>query len=205
MDGIRWWASGPLVWVAVRGCGDEDGVGVFGDGAFLAVYDERLRGSFGGRFGDADYGGDEAEFFVHDGTGHAAEEFGDVSVVVPLAGGPALEDFVEVGLKMALSGNVHGKECEAEVDGVGCGFVACEDEYEGVAENILFGQGLLGGFSFGFRFCGDAGTFDHCYHKVQIVSFRPCKDCGFLRSKHLVLVFPPFIIRDICRLCPLEG
>lgn len=146
---IGWRASGPLFWVAVGGCADEYGVGVFGDGAFLAVYHKRLWGTLGGRFGDADYRRDEAKFFVHDGTGHAAEEFGYVLVVVPLAGGPALEDFVKVGLEMTLSRDVHSKQCEAEVDGVGCGFMACEDENEGVTENLLVAQCLARGFPFG--------------------------------------------------------
>lgn len=106
---IGWRASRPLVWVAVGGCGDECDVGIFRHGAFLSVYDERLRGPFWSGLGDTDYGGDESELFVHDGTGHAAEEFGNVLVVVPLTGGPALEDLIKIGLKMALSSDVYGK------------------------------------------------------------------------------------------------
>lgn len=109
MSWIGWRASRPLIWVAVGGWGDEYDVGVFRHGAFLSVYDERLRGPFWTRLGDADYGGDEAELFVHDGTGHAAEELGDVLVVVPLTGGPVLEDSIKIGLKMALSSDVHSK------------------------------------------------------------------------------------------------
>ena len=106
---IGWRARRPLIWVAVGGCGDDCEEGVFRHGAFLSVDDEGLWGAFGSVLGDVDYGGDEAEFFVHDGTGHAAEEFGDVLVVVPLTGGAALEDFVKIGLKIALSCDIHGK------------------------------------------------------------------------------------------------
>ena len=103
---IGWRASRPLVWVAVGGCGDEYGVGILRNGAFLPVHDERLRGPFWSRLGDADYRGDEAELFVHDGASHAAEEFGDVLVVAPLTRRPTLEDFIKVGLKMALSSDI---------------------------------------------------------------------------------------------------
>ena len=103
---IGWRASRPLVWVAVGGCCIECDEGVFGHSAFLSVYHERLRGFFCSGLGDADHGGNEAELFVHDGTSHAAEEFGNVLVIVPLTGGPALEDLIKVGLKMALSSDV---------------------------------------------------------------------------------------------------
>ena len=93
---MRWWAGRPLIGIAVSSWGDEYDVGVFRDGVFLSLYDERLREPFWAGLRDADYGGDEAEFFVHDGTGHAAEEFGDILVVVPLAGGPALQDFIKI-------------------------------------------------------------------------------------------------------------
>ena len=106
---IGWRASRPLIWVAVGGWDDEYDVGVFRHGAFLSVYDERLGGAFWTGLGNADYGGDEADLFVHDSTGHAAEEFGEVLVVVPLTGRPALEDFIKIGLKMALSSDVHSK------------------------------------------------------------------------------------------------
>ena len=109
MGWIGWRASWPLVWVAVGGCCVECDESVFRHGAFLSVYDERLRGPFGSGLGDADHGGDEAELFVHDGTGHAAEELGNVLVVVPLTGGTALEDLIKIGLKMALSSDVHSK------------------------------------------------------------------------------------------------
>ena len=106
---IGWRASRPLVWVAVGGCCVECDEGVSRHGAFLSVYDESLWGPFCSGLGDADHGGDEAELFVHDGTGHAAEELGNVLVVVPLTGGPALEDFIKIGLKMALSSDVYSK------------------------------------------------------------------------------------------------
>ena len=127
------------------GGGDEVDKHAAGDGAFLAVEHERLRLVREGGFGDVDDGRDESEFFVEDGARHAAEELGQVALVVPLGDGAAVEDGVEVGLEPALDGGVAGEVDEGEVDAVGGGFVPGEDEDEGVAEDFLLREASGGG------------------------------------------------------------
>ena len=155
-----------MVRVAVDGRGHELDVGVCGDDAGFARDVEWLWGVFRGAFWEADNGGDEAEFFVHDGAGHAVEEFRRVCVIVPCVWGAGAEDGVKGALEAALGGEIDGEEDEDEVDAVGGGFVAGEDEDEGVAKDFGVGEGLGGGLGRGFEgvFARYAGAFEHGCH-----------------------------------------
>ena len=134
----------PVLGVAVQAGGAEADEAAGGDGVVAARGGEALRDARGGGLRDADDGGQDAELLVHDGAAHAAEELGDVVVVVPFGAWAVAEDGVEVLLQAALGGRVHGEEDAGEVDCVGGGFVAGEDEDEGVAEDFVFGQDGLG-------------------------------------------------------------
>lgn len=101
-----------------------------------------MRGVGSSGFGDTGDGGVEAEFFAQNGSGHAGEEFGGVVFVGPFRWGAGAEDGVEVALEVALGGHVHGEEDQTEVNGVCGGFMAGEDEDEGVTEDLGVGHRL---------------------------------------------------------------
>lgn len=194
--GIGWRAAGPEGRVPMDADGDEIDQRIGRDGDLFAVpKGQRLSLVLGRGFGNADDGRNEPQLFGQDGTGHAAEEFRQVAVVVPLAGRFPGEDLVEVGLEGALGGGVEGEEEDGEMDGVGGRFMAGEDEDKGVAHDFVVGQELFGGSGAfgGERFGGETGASGQSAHQVHTaLAFVARGDLGLFRLEHLVHVHSPF-------------